>query len=227
MLFFLDTASTDEIKKALPTGMIDGVTTNPSLNVRCGKKFHDVIQEICCLISGPVSVEVTCHDKEGMVLQAKQIAGLAPNIVVKIPLTKEGLEVCYTLREEGIPVNVTLCFSANQALMAAKAGATYISPFIGRLEDSGCDGKSLIKEIRTLYDNYDGFSTQILAASIRHPRHVFAAAQAGSDIVTLPPKILYQLYDHNLTTKGIEGFEREWAEYEKGCLTFNMANAIE
>jgi transaldolase len=209
MLIFLDTADTKELAAAAASGLVDGVTTNPSLIAKSGRKIADAIAEICSIVPGPVSAEAVALDVDGMLAEGRYLAALAPNVVVKLPLTEAGLKACATLSEEGIRTNVTLCFSAVQALLAAKAGATYISPFIGRLDDAGLDGMQLIREIRAIYDNY-GFETQILAASIRTTNHVKDAAIAGADCATIPAKIFTDLYKHQLTTLGIEAFMKDW-----------------
>ncbi len=211
MKFFADTADVDEIKALLPTGLIDGVTTNPSLVMKSGRDFREVVSEICDIVDGPVSAEVTAVEAEGMVAEGQSLADIADNVVVKLPLTIEGLKACNALAEEDIMTNVTLCFSANQALIAAKAGATFISPFIGRLDDIGVDGMELIREIRMIYDNYD-FDTQILAASIRSPNHVKLSALAGADVATAPPSVISGLANHPLTDKGLEAFLADWAK---------------
>ncbi|MHA1539316.1 MAG: fructose-6-phosphate aldolase [Alphaproteobacteria bacterium] len=209
MKFFLDTAEVEEIKKYADTGLVDGVTTNPSLIVKSGRKIAEVIAEICEIIPGDVSAEAIATDAVGMVKEGKFLAGIASNVVVKLPLTEDGLKACYQLSQEGIKTNITLCFSAMQALLAAKAGATYISPFVGRIDDIGADGMQLIADIREIYDNY-GFETQILTASARHPFHVFEAAKMGSDVITIPAKVLDQLYKHPLTDKGLAAFLKDW-----------------
>ena len=210
MQIFLDTADMDALKKFSRTGLIDGVTTNPSIIAHSGRDLKKTIGEICALIKGPVSAEVAACTADHMIHEAKVLRAIAENVVIKIPLTPEGLLACAALSAENIETNVTLCFSANQALLAAKAGATYISPFIGRLDDLGQDGMELIHDIRDIYDNY-GFATQILAASIRSTAHVKQSAMAGADVVTIPPKIFEQLYHHPLTDKGLAAFEKDWA----------------
>lgn len=205
MKFFVDTADTSEIKELAEAGLIDGVTTNPSLVAKSGRKFADVIAEICDLTSGHVSAEVVATDYDAMVSEGRTLQKIAPNVAVKLPLTMDGLKACRTLSNEGTAVNVTLCFSANQALLAAKAGATYISPFIGRLDDLNIDGMELIEDIRTIYDNYM-FETQILAASIRNANHVKDSALAGADVATVPPGVLRGLINHPLTDKGLAAF---------------------
>jgi len=206
---FLDSADLDELKAGIETGLVDGVTTNPSLAAKSGRPFRDGIAEICALQDGPVSAEVVAADADGMVSQGRSLAQIASNVVIKLPLTVEGLKACKTLSAEGVKLNVTLCFSAVQALLAAKAGATYISPFIGRLDDLGVDGMELISEIRAIYDNY-GFDTKILAASIRSAGHVRDAALAGADCATIPPKAFWALYQHKLTDLGLEAFMADW-----------------
>ncbi len=205
MKFFVDTADTKDIADLAATGLIDGVTTNPSLIAKSGRPFADVIAEICALTPGPVSAEVVATDYDGMIREGRKLAKIASNVTVKLPLTLDGLKACKTLTGEGTPVNVTLCFSANQALLAAKAGATFISPFIGRLDDIHLDGMELIEEIRQIYDNYL-FDTEILAASIRTPNHVKLCALAGADVMTAPPAVIRSLVNHPLTDKGLETF---------------------
>ena len=205
MKFFVDTANIDDIAELAATGLIDGVTTNPSLVAKAGRPFTDVIKEICDLIEGPVSAEVVATDYDGMIAEGRKLAAIAENVAVKLPLTWDGLKACKTLTGEGTMVNVTLCFSANQALLAAKAGATFISPFIGRLDDINLDGMELIADIRTIYDNYL-FDTEILAASIRTANHVKESALAGADVATMPPNVMKTLANHPLTDKGLETF---------------------
>lgn len=209
MKFFIDTAQTEEIRLAAEMGLADGVTTNPSLIAKSGKDFHTVIKEICAIIDGPISAEVVALDALNMLKEGRELVKIHKNIVVKVPLTEEGLKATKQFTKEGIRTNVTLCFSSTQALLAAKAGATYISPFIGRLDDMSQDGMVLIKEIRTIYDNY-GFKTEILAASIRHPLHVRDAAMVGADVATCPLKILQQLVKHPLTDSGLKQFLADW-----------------
>lgn len=211
MKFFADTANIDEIKELLPTGLMDGVTTNPSLIMKSGRDFKEVVAEICGLVEGPVSAEVTALEAGQMVAEGKNLAAIAKNVTVKLPLTIEGLKACKALSGEGIKTNVTLCFSANQALLAAKAGASFISPFIGRLDDMGIDGMELIREIRVIYDNY-GFDTEILAASIRSPNHIKESALAGADVATAPPSVITALAKHPLTDKGLQAFMDDWAK---------------
>lgn len=211
MKFFVDTADVDEIRELAGTGLIDGVTTNPSLILKSGRDIIEVTREICGIVDGPVSAEVTATDYDGMISEGETLAKIADNICIKLPLTMEGLKACKTLTSKGYKTNVTLCFSANQALLAAKAGATFISPFIGRLDDMGIDGMELIDEIRTIYDNY-GFETEILAASIRTVNHVKESALAGADVATIPPSTLKALVKHPLTDKGLEAFLADWAK---------------
>ena len=210
MKFFVDTADVNEIRELSDTGLLDGVTTNPSLIMKSGRDIMEVTKEICDIVDGPVSAEVTATDFEGMMKEAEVLSKIADNICIKVPLTMDGLKACKAITSSGRLVNVTLCFSANQALLAAKAGATFISPFIGRLDDMGIDGMDLIAEIRTIYDNYD-FSTEILAASIRTVNHVKQAALIGSDVATVPPSVLKALVKHPLTDKGLEAFLADWA----------------
>jgi transaldolase len=209
MKFFADTADIAEIRALAETGLLDGVTTNPSLVHKSGRDFLEVVKEIAGVVSGPVSAEVVALDYDGMMREAEVVRKIAPNIAVKVPLTPDGLKACKALAGDGTMVNVTLCFSAAQALLAAKAGATFISPFVGRLDDIGSDGMSLIADIRMIYDNYD-FPTEILVASVRHPMHVVEAAKIGADVMTAPPKIIWQLFKHPLTDAGIESFLKDW-----------------
>ena len=217
MKFFIDTAEIDEILGLSETGMVDGVTTNPSLIMKSGRDFREVTAEICEIVPGPVSAEVTALEAEAMIAEGRELARIAPNIAVKVPLTWPGLKACKTLADEGTMVNVTLCFAANQALLAAKAGAAFISPFIGRLDDNGVDGMELIADIRQIYDNY-GFGTQILAASIRTENHVKEAAKIGADVATMPPGVLRKLAHHVLTDKGLEAFLADWAKTGQAIL---------
>jgi transaldolase len=209
MKFFVDTADVSEIKDLSTSGLIDGVTTNPSLVAKSGRDFKEVIAEICNLVDGPVSAEVTALEASAMIAEGKTLRKIAKNVAVKVPLTIDGLKACKALSSEGTMVNVTLCFSANQALLAAKAGATFISPFIGRLDDVHLDGLELIREIRIIYDNYD-FATQILGASIRTANHIRECALIGADVITAPPAVLKGLARHPLTDKGIEMFLADW-----------------
>jgi transaldolase len=210
MKFFVDTAEISEIRELNALGLVDGVTTNPSLVKKSGRDFIEVIREICDEIEGPVSAETVALDFDGMMGEGRKLAQLAPNIAVKFPLTWDGLRACRALSDEGRMVNVTLCFSANQALLAAKAGATFISPFIGRLDDINLDGLDLIREVRTIYDNY-GFETEILAASIRSANHVKEAALIGADVITAPAAVLRKLADHPLTENGLAAFLKDWS----------------
>lgn len=205
MKFFVDTAEIDQIKELNDLGMVDGVTTNPSLIAKSGRDILEVTKEICDIVEGPVSAEVVALEADDMLAEGRKLAKIADNIAVKVPLTWAGLKTCKTLSDEGIMVNVTLCFSANQALLAAKAGATFISPFIGRLDDLNLDGMDLIGDIRTIYDNY-GFETQILAASIRSANHMKDAALIGADVATAPPAVIKAMANHVLTDKGLDGF---------------------
>jgi transaldolase len=209
MQFFVDTAEIADIKKLHEMGLLDGVTTNPSLVAKSGRNFKDVIKEICSIVPGPVSAEVAALDYDGMIAEGEVLSKLADNVVVKLPLTIDGLRATKTFSGRGVKTNVTLCFSPNQALLAAKVGATYISPFIGRLDDINLDGVELIEQIRTIYDNY-GFATQILAASIRSPNHVTEVALAGADVATIPPPVIYKLADHPLTKSGLEQVVKDW-----------------
>ena len=209
MKFFADTAEITEIRELAATGLLDGVTTNPSLVEKSGRNFLEVVKEIASVVSGPVSAEVVALDYEGMMREAEVVRKIADNIAVKVPLTPAGLKACKTLSGDGTMVNVTLCFSSAQALLAAKAGATFISPFVGRHDDVGFDGMEVVADIRLIYDNYD-FPTQILVASVRHPMHVVEAAKIGADVMTAPPKIIWQLFKHPLTDVGITNFLKDW-----------------
>jgi transaldolase len=209
MKFFVDTAEVADIRELDALGLVDGVTTNPSLIKKSGRDFIEVIREICEVTPGPVSAEVVALEAEEMISEGRKLAQLAPNIAVKVPLTWDGLRACRVLTEEGRMVNVTLCFSANQALLAAKAGATFISPFVGRLDDVNLDGMELIRDIRTIYDTY-AFKTQILAASVRSANHVSQSALAGADVITAPPAVLHALASHPLTDKGLAAFLKDW-----------------
>ncbi|MFS0737105.1 fructose-6-phosphate aldolase [Sphingomonas sp. 1P06PA] len=211
MKFFVDTADTREIADLAETGLLDGVTTNPSLIHKAGRDFLEVVAEICKIVPGPVSAEVVALDHEGMMREAEIVRRIADNVAVKVPLTIDGLKTCKKLTDDGTMVNVTLCFSANQALLAAKAGASFVSPFVGRHDDNGFDGMQLISDIRTIYDNYD-FGTEILVASVRHPIHVLESAKIGADVMTAPPAVIRALFNHVLTDKGIEGFLADWAK---------------
>jgi transaldolase len=209
MKFFADTAEISEIRSLADEGLLDGVTTNPSLIHKSGRNFLEVVREIAGVASGPVSAEVVALDYDGMMREAEVLRKIADNIAIKVPLTPAGLKACKALTTDGSMVNVTLCFSAAQALLAAKAGATFVSPFVGRHDDVGFDGMALIADIRLIYDNYD-FATEILVASVRHPIHVLEAAKIGADVMTAPPKIIWQLFNHPLTDAGIAGFLKDW-----------------
>lgn len=211
MKFFVDTADTKEIAELAETGLLDGVTTNPSLIHKSGRKFVEVVEEICGIVPGPVSAEVVALDHATMMQEADVLRRIAGNVCIKVPLTIDGLKTCKKLTDDGVMVNVTLCFSANQALLAAKAGATFISPFVGRHDDVGFDGMALIADIRLIYDNY-GFDTEILVASVRHPIHVLESARIGADVMTAPPAVIRQLFKHPLTDAGIAGFMADWAK---------------
>ena len=209
MKFFVDTADIADIKEMADTGLLDGVTTNPSLIAKSGRDFMEVTKEICDLVDGPVSAEVVALDHDTMMKEAETLRKIADNVCIKVPLTIDGLKTCKKLTRDGTKVNVTLCFSANQALLAAKAGATFVSPFVGRHDDNGFDGMELIADIRRIYDNYD-FGTEILVASIRNPVHVLKSALIGADVATMPPAVIKGLFKHILTDKGIEGFVADW-----------------
>jgi len=212
--FFLDTANVEKIREFAQLGIVDGVTTNPTLIAKEGRDFYEVINEICSIVKGPVSVEVTALDTEGMVKEARELSKLAENIVIKIPMTKEGIKAVNILSKEGIKTNVTLVFSANQALIAAKAGATYVSPFVGRLDDNGHIGMDVVREVVSIFKNYE-IKTEVIVASIRHPRHVIEAAKIGAHIATIPFQVLEKMFLHPLTDKGIEIFKRDWENYMK------------
>ncbi len=211
MKFFADTAEIADIQELAATGLLDGVTTNPSLIMKSGRDFMEVTKEICALVDGPVSAEVVALDHAGMMREAEVLRKLADNVCIKVPLTIDGLKTCKALTGDGTMVNVTLCFSATQALLAAKAGASFVSPFVGRHDDNGFDGMQLISDIRLIYDNY-GFATEILVASVRHGVHVLEAAKIGADVMTAPPAVIKGLFKHVLTDKGIEGFLADWAK---------------
>ncbi len=211
MKFFADTAEIDDIRELAETGLLDGVTTNPSLIMKSGRDILEVTKEICSIVDGPVSAETVALDAEGMIAEGRKLKEIAPNIAIKVPLTWDGLKACKTLTGEGHMVNVTLCFSVNQALLAAKAGATFISPFIGRLDDINLDGMELIADIRNVYDNFN-FKTEILAASIRSVNHVAESARIGADVITAPPGVIRQLAKHPLTDKGLDAFLADWAK---------------
>ena len=217
MKFFVDTADTNEIRELAATGLLDGVTTNPSLIHTSGRKFLEVVEEICGIVEGPVSAEVVALDHETMMKEAAVLRKIADNVCIKVPLTIDGLKTCKALTSEGVMVNVTLCFSANQALLAAKAGASFISPFVGRHDDNGFDGMKLIEDIRLIYDNY-AFDTEILVASVRHPIHVLESAKIGADVMTAPPSVIKALFNHVLTEKGIAGFLADWEKTGQSVL---------
>lgn len=212
MKFFVDTADIADIKELAETGLLDGVTTNPSLIAKSGRDFLEVTKEICDIVDGPVSAEVVALDHDTMMKEAETLRRIADNVCIKVPLTIDGLKTCKKLTSDGTMVNVTLCFSANQALLAAKAGATFVSPFVGRHDDNGFNGMDLIRDIRTIYDNYSNFTTEILVASIRNPIHVLESALIGADVATMPPGVIKGLFKHILTDKGIEGFMADWAK---------------
>jgi transaldolase len=212
MKFFVDTADIADIRDLAATGLLDGVTTNPSLVAKTGRQFIDLVTEICEVVDGPVSAEVAATDFDTMLAEGRFLSTLAPNVAVKVPLTPAGLKVCKTLSRDGTMVNVTLCFSAAQAILAAKAGAAFVSPFVGRLDDVGQSGMDLIAEITQIYAMYDEFDTQVLVASIRNPTHVVDAAKLGADVATMPPSIIRQLFQHPLTDKGLAQFVADWAK---------------
>ena len=218
MKFFIDTADLEEISDLSDTGLLDGVTRNPSLIAKSGGNILDVIANICDLVSGPVSAEVTATEFDAMMSEAKVLSEIAPNVVIKVPLTVDGLKTCKLLREDNIEVNVTLCFSAAQALLAGKVGASFISPFVGRIDDIGGTGMELIDEIVDIYSQYPSIETEILVASVRHPNHVIEAAKMGADIVTLPPKVLRQLFKHPLTDRGLSDFLSDWEKTGQSIL---------
>ena len=210
MKFFVDTADISEIKELAETGLLDGVTTNPSLVAKSGRDFIEVLKDICAVVDGPVSAEVTATDAAGMIKEGEKLAKLADNITIKVPLTWDGLKACKHFTSKGVMVNVTLCFSAAQAILAAKAGATFVSPFVGRLDDIGQDGLQLIDEICTIYQQYDAFKTEVLVASIRHPVHIVESAKMGAHVATIPPSVMKQLAQHPLTDKGLATFLADW-----------------
>ncbi len=218
MKFFLDTADIDEIRDLAATGLVDGVTTNPSLIAKSGRNFLDVVQEICSVVDGPISAEVAATEFGEMLEEGRKLASLASNVAVKVPLTLDGLKTCNALSQDGVKVNVTLCFSPAQAILAAKAGATFISPFIGRLDDVGTDGMQLIADICEIYSQYSNFTTEVLVASVRHPMHVVESARLGADVVTLPPSVLRQMFGHPLTDKGLAAFLADWKKTGQSIL---------
>ncbi len=217
MKFFVDTADTDAIRELNELGMVDGVTTNPSLIMKSGRDINDVTKEICDMVDGPVSAETVATDADGMIAEGLELKKIADNIAIKVPLTWAGLKACKVLTDQGHMVNVTLCFSANQAILAAKAGATFISPFVGRLDDINLDGMDLIADIREIYDNY-GFETQILTASVRSPNHMTEAAKIGADVATAPPDVIKKMAQHPLTDKGLDAFLKDWASTGQSIL---------
>jgi transaldolase len=212
MKFFVDTAEISEIRELAATGLLDGVTTNPSLIAKSGRKITEVIAEICDVVPGPVSAEVAATEYRQMLKEAAVLKAIAPNVTIKVPLTPDGLRACYALSQEGTMVNVTLCFSSVQALLAAKAGASFISPFVGRLDDIGQNGMELIADIVKIYKNYPALKTEVLVASIRNPIHLAEAAKLGADVATIPPNVIKQLYSHPLTDKGLAAFLSDWAK---------------
>jgi transaldolase len=218
MKFFVDTADIGEIRELADTGLLDGVTTNPSLIAKSGRDFFEVITEICQAVEGPVSAEVAATDFETMLAEGRKLAGIADNIAVKVPLTRAGLKTCKTLSGDGVKVNVTLCFSANQAILAAKAGASFISPFVGRLDDIAMDGLGLIEDICDVYANYPKFTTEVLVASIRSPKDILESARMGADVATIPPNVLWSLFDHPLTDKGLAAFLSDWTKTGQSIL---------
>ena len=218
MKFFVDTAEIDDIRELAATGLVDGVTTNPSLIHKSGRNFFEVIAQICDIVDGPVSAEVAATDHETMLAEGRKLAKIAGNVAVKVPLTPDGLKTCRALSRDGTMVNVTLCFSANQAILAAKAGASFISPFVGRLDDIASDGMQLIAEICTIYDNYPDFTTEVLVASVRHPLHVLEAAKIGAHVATVPPAVLRQMFNHPLTEKGLAAFVADWQKTGQSIL---------
>lgn len=217
MKFFIDTADVAEIRALNALGLVDGVTTNPSLIAKSGRDMSEAIREICDVVDGPVSAEVTATDVDGMLAEAKKLRAIAKNVTIKVPLTEAGIQSCKALSSDGASVNVTLCFSAAQAILAAKAGAAFISPFVGRLDDIGQDGMSLIDEICEIYENYD-FTTEVLVASVRHPMHVVDAARMGAHVVTVPPAVLRQMFKHPLTDKGLQAFLDDWKKTGQSIL---------
>jgi len=218
MKFFIDTADVAEIRDLAATGLVDGVTTNPSLVAKSGRKFLDVVREICDIVPGPVSAEVTALDHATMLKEGRLLSKLAKNVAVKVPLTPDGLKTCKALSGDGIMVNVTLCFSPAQAILAAKAGASFISPFVGRLDDIGTDGMALIRDICQIYKQYPAFKTEVLVASVRHPIHVIEAAKVGAHVATLPPNVLRQMFQHPLTDKGLAAFLADWQKTGQSIL---------
>ncbi|HTZ76997.1 MAG TPA: fructose-6-phosphate aldolase [Stellaceae bacterium] len=227
MKFFIDTADLAEIRDLAATGLVDGVTTNPSLVAKTGRNFLEVVKEICAVVPGPVSAEVTATDTETMLAEGRKLAKIAPNVTVKVPLTPSGLRACKALSGEGTMVNVTLCFSAAQAILAAKAGASFISPFVGRLDDIGAPGMALIEEIVGIYRQYPAFKTEVLVASVRNPLHVIEAAKMGAHVATVPPAVLRQMFAHPLTDKGLNAFLADWAKTGQSILGDGKKKAAE
>ena len=227
MRFFIDTADVAAIRDLAATGLVDGVTTNPSLIAKSGRDFIEVLAEICALIPGPVSAEVAATETQAMLAEARRLAQVAENVVIKVPLTPDGLKACRTLTDDGTQVNVTLCFSAAQAILAAKAGARYISPFIGRLDDIGADGLGLIGEIVQIYEAYPDFTTEVLVASVRNSAHVVEAAKMGAHVATIPPAVLHAMFKHPLTDKGLDAFLADWAKTGQSILTQRTEDAAE
>ena len=218
MKFFVDTADLKEIRELAASGLVDGVTTNPSLVAKTGRKFVDVVKEICAVVPGPVSAEVTATDHETMLAEGRKLARIARNVAVKVPLTPDGLKTCRVLASEGTMVNVTLCFSPAQAILAAKAGASFVSPFVGRLDDIATDGMSLIADICQIYRHYPNLRTEVLVASIRHPMHIVTAAKLGAHVSTMPPNVLRQIFQHPLTDKGLAAFLADWQKTDQSIL---------
>jgi len=218
MKFFVDTAEIDDIRDLAATGLVDGVTTNPSLVHKSGRNFFEVIAQICDIVDGPISAEVAATDFQTMLAEGRKLAKIARNVAVKVPLTPDGLKACKALSQEGTMVNVTLCFSANQAILAAKAGATFVSPFVGRLDDIGAEGMQLIADICAIYDNYPAFTTEVLVASVRSPMHVHDAAKIGAHVATVPPAVLRQMFNHPLTEKGLAAFVADWKKTGQSIL---------
>ena len=210
MKFFVDTADIDDINEMNETGLLDGVTTNPSLIAKSGRNFLEVIAEICEIVEGPVSAEVTAMDAKNMIIEGEKLASIADNVCIKLPMTFDGLKACRHFADKGVQTNVTLCFSANQALLAAKAGASFVSPFIGRLDDISYDGLGLIEDICNIYSNYPNFETEVLVASVRNPVHILESAKMGAHVATMPPSVIKQLVKHPLTDKGLEAFMADW-----------------
>jgi transaldolase len=218
MKFFIDTADLNEIRDLAATGLVDGVTTNPSLVAKSGRKFLEVVKEICDIVPGPISAEVAATDHATMLAEGRALAKIAKNVAVKVPLTQDGLKTCKALSSEGTMVNVTLCFSAAQAILAAKAGASFISPFVGRLDDIGTDGMGLIRDICQIYRQYPGFKTEVLVASVRHPIHIVESAKLGAHVATMPPNVMRQLFAHPLTDKGLAAFLADWQKTGQSIL---------